>query len=194
MKRSAGLWVCLFFATVAMVSLSWATDSPAIVVGRIFDIEGELLRYVPAEKDWAAVVRDAPFGTEDVLFSGSRGRAELIVPNGAWIRIGESTQIQFLTFDSDVAEMDVASGVARFYNKSSSAVIQVTSPFGYVLADPGTIFDFYVGDNSAEVVSINGTVSFVHTATEAKYDVAAGSPSILADEQQVSSEITRGSG
>jgi len=60
-------------------------------------------------------------------------------------------------------------------------------PLRYVLAYPGTIFDFYVGDNSVEVVAVKGRVSFVHSATEAKYDVADGSPSILADQQQVSS-------
>jgi hypothetical protein len=113
--------------------------------------------------------------------------AELIVPNGTWIRIGNSTQIQFIALDTDLAEMDVASGVARFYNKSSDTVIKVTSPFGYVLAYPGTVFDFYVGENSVEVVAVKGKVSFVHSATDAKYDVAAGSPSILADQQQVSS-------
>ena len=182
-----GLLVCLFLAAVVMVPPSSAADEPAMVVGRIFYIEGDLLRYVPAEKDWVAVVRDAPFGTEDTLFSGSRGMAELIVPNGTWIRIGNSTQIQFIALDTDLAEMDVASGVARFYNKSSDTVIKVTSPFGYVLAYPGTVFDFYVGENSVEVVAVKGKVSFVHSATEAKYDVAAGSPSILADQQQVSS-------
>jgi hypothetical protein len=67
-----------------------------------------------------AVVRDAPFGAEDTLFSGSRGMAELIDPNGTWIRIGNSTQIQFITLDTDLAEMDVASGVARFYNNPHS--------------------------------------------------------------------------
>jgi hypothetical protein len=187
MKRLIELLVCLFLAAVAMVPLSLAADAPAMVVGRIFYIEGDLLRYVPAEKDWVAVVRDAPFGTEDTLFSGSRGMAELIVPNGAWVRIGDSTQIQVITLETDLAEMDVASGVARFYNKGSNTVIKATSPFGYVLADPGTVFDFYVGENSVEVVAVKGTVSFVHLATETKYDVAAGSPSILADQQQVSS-------
>jgi hypothetical protein len=157
-----------------------------MVVGRIFYIEGDLLLYVPEEKDWVAVVKDAPFGTEDALFSGNRGRAELIVPNGTWIRIGNSTQIQFLSLDTDLAEMDVASGVARFYNKGSNTVIKVNSPFGYVLAYPDTVFDYYVGDNSIEVVAVRGKVSFVHSATEAKYDVVAGSPSILADQQQVS--------
>ena len=75
----------------------------------------------------------------------------------------------------DLAEVDVASGMARFYNKGSDAAIKATSPFGYVLADPGAVFDFYVGDNSVEVVAVKGKVSFVHAATEAKYDVAAGS-------------------
>ncbi len=187
MKRWMGLLVCLYLMAAMMVPPSSAADEPVMVVGRTYYIEGDLFRYVPAEKDWVAVVRDAPFGTEDTLFSGSRGMAELIVPNGTWIRIGNSTQIQFIALDTDLAEIDVASGVARFYNKSSDTVIKVTCPFGYVLAYPGMAFDFYVGENSVEVVAIKGKVSFVHSATEAKYDVSAGSPSILADQQQVSS-------
>jgi len=185
--RMIGLLVCFFSAAMAMVPLSLAADAPAVVVGRVYHIEGDLLRYVPEENDWVAVVKDAPFGTEDTLFSGSRGRGELIAPNGTWIRIGNSTQFQVIALDTDLSEMDVASGVARFYNKSSDTVIKVTSPFGYVLADPGTVFDFYVGENSAEAVAIKGKVSFVHSATDARYDVAAGSPAILADQAQVSS-------
>jgi hypothetical protein len=169
-----------------MAPPSPAEEAPAMAVGRIFHIEGDLLRYVPEEKDWVAVVRDAPFGAEDTLFSGSNGMAELIVPNGIWIRTGNSTQIQFITLDADLAEMDVASGMGRFYSKGSQAAIKVTSPFGYVLADPGTIFDLYVGENSIEVVAIKGTVRFVHQATDLRYDVAAGTASILADPQQVS--------
>jgi hypothetical protein len=134
-----------------------------------------------------AAVRDAPFGTEDTLFSGRRGMAELIVPNGTWVRTGNNTQIQFITLDADLSQMDMAFGVARFYNKGSDTVIKATSPFGYVLAYPGTVFDFYVGDNSVEVVAVKGKVSFVHSETDARYDVAAGYPSILADQQQVSS-------
>ena len=187
MKIWMRLAVCLFLGAAAMVQPSWAADAPAMVIGRVSHIEGDLLRYVPEEEDWVAVVRDTPFGAEDTFYSGSRGMAELVVPNGTWIRTGNSTQIQFIILDTDLAEMDVASGVARFYNKGSGTAIKVTSPFGYVLAYPGTVFDFYVGDNSVEVVAVKGRVSFVHTATEAKYDVAAGSPSILADQQQVSS-------
>src|SRR5512135_1989667 len=187
MKWAVGLLVCLFLAVVAMVPPSSAADAPAVVVGRVYAIEGDLLRYVPVEKDWVVVVRDAPFGTEDTFFSGSRGMAELVAPNGTWIRVGNSTQIQFIALDTDLSETDVAAGVARFYNKGSRTVIKSTSPFGYVLAYPGTVFDFYVGENSVEVVAVKGTVSFVHLTTNAKYDITAGSPSILADQNQVSS-------
>jgi hypothetical protein len=181
-----GLLVCLFSAAVMVVLPSSAADAPAVVVGRVYHIEGDLLRYVPEENDWVAVVKDAPFGTEDTLFSGSRGMGELIAPNGTWIRIGNSTQIQFIALDTDLSEMDVAAGVARFYNKGSDTVIKATSPFGYVLADRGTAFDFYVGENSVEVAAVRGKVSFVHAATDARYGVSAGSPSILADQRQVS--------
>jgi hypothetical protein len=190
MKRTTnvlGLLAYLFLATTAMVQPSYAQDAPPIEVGRVYHVEGDLLRYVPDEKDWVAVVRDAPFGAEDTLFSGNQGMSELIIPNGSWIRVGNSTQIQFIALDTDLSEIDVASGTARFYNKGSDTVIKATSPFGYVLSYPGTVFDFYVGENSVEVVAVTGKVSFVHSATEAKYDVTAGSPSILADQWQVSS-------
>jgi hypothetical protein len=187
MKKWAAVLVCLGLAAVAPVSPSSAADAPGMVVGRVYYIEGELLRYVPVEQDWVAVVRDTPFGTEDTLFSGSRGMAELVAPNGTWIRIGDSTQIQCIALDTDLSEMDVAAGVARFYNKGSRTVIKATSPFGYVLAYPGAVFDFYVGENSVEVVAVRGNVSFVHAATDARYDVSAASPSILADQNQVSS-------
>jgi hypothetical protein len=187
MKKWIELMACLVLAALAIVPQSIAANTPAITVGRVYAIEGDLLRYVPEEKDWVAMVKDAPFGTEDTLFSGNRGMSEMLVPNGTWIRVGNSTQIQVIALDADLSELDVAEGVVRFYNKGSDTLIKATSPFGYVLAYPETVFDLYVGENSVEVIAVKGTVSFVHTATDARYDVAAGSPSILADENQVSS-------
>ena len=66
-----GLLVCLFSAAVMMVPPSSAADAPAVVVGRVYHIEGDLLRYVPEENDWVAVVKDAPFGAGDTLFAGN---------------------------------------------------------------------------------------------------------------------------
>ena len=68
----------MFLSAVALASPSPAQDAPALAVGRIYYIEGDLLRYVPAEEDWVPVVRDTPFSTEDTLFSGSRGMGKIL--------------------------------------------------------------------------------------------------------------------
>src|SRR5262249_16464338 len=78
-----------------------------------------------------------------------------------------------------------ASGVARFDNLSTHGVIKATTPFGYVLAEPQSTFDLYVGDQSVEVIALKGNVAFVHAATNARYDVLPGGDSILANATQV---------
>ena len=187
MKRLLSLFFVLLLAALLIVPPSSAADDPPVMVGRVYYIEGSLLRYVPEENDWVAAVRDTPFSSGDTLYTGTQGQAELIVPNGTWIRIGDNTQVQFMGLDSDVSEVDMGSGLARFYNKDSDLVIKATSPFGYVLVYPGGVFDFYVGENSAEVVALKGTITFVHAATNARYEISPGNPSILADQSQVSS-------
>ena len=187
MKNMLRSLVFLFLVMNITVLPALAAEEPAVVVGRVYQIEGDLLRYVPDENDWVAVVRDAPFGTGDTLYSGNDGLVELAVPNGSWIRLGNNTQLQIIELESDLSETDVYSGIARFYNRGTRTVIKATSPYGYVLANPGTAFDFYVGENSVEVVAVVGTVSFVHSATGTKYYVEAGSESLLADRNQVAS-------
>jgi len=188
MKRLLCFLCILFIVSMTIISVSFAQDESSVMVGRIYHIEGSLLRYVDAENDWVAAVTDAPFGAGDTLYTGNESQAELIVPNGTWIRTGDNTQIQFIGLDSDVSEIDVASGLARFYNKDDdSLVIKSTSPFGYVLVYPGGAFDYYVGENSAEIVPVKGKITFIHTTTNARYEISPGNPSILADQNQVSS-------
>ncbi len=106
--------VVMLIVSMTIISASSAQDESSVIVGRIYHIEGSLLRYITAEDDWVADVVDAPFGTGDTLYTGNQGQAELVVPNGTWIRISDNTQVQFIELDSDIAEVDVASGLARF--------------------------------------------------------------------------------
>ena len=48
-------------------------------------------------------------------------------------------ELKLIALDAEVSETDVATGVARFYNKGSKTIIKATSPFGYVLAYPGAV-------------------------------------------------------
>jgi|GEM_PF-496254 len=187
MKKLLVFLSVLFFISITIISVSHAQDESPVMVGRIYHIEGSLLRYVAAEDDWVAAIVDAPFGAGDTLYTSNQGQAELFVPNGTWIRMGDNTQVQCIGLDADVSEIDVASGLARFYNKNDTLVIKSTSPFGYVLVYPGGVFDYYVGENSAEIVPVKGKITFVHTSTNARYEISPGNPSILADQNQVSS-------
>ena len=182
------LWYsCIISFTAVLVASPVCPASAAerILVGRITLVEGQLLRYVPAEKDWVATVKDAPFGREDALYSDQNGKAEFIMPNNTWVRIGGNTQLQLIALKTDVTEVDVASGLARFYNRSSNVLVKATTPFGYVVAQPGSTFDLYVGDQSVEVIALKGTVTFIHAGDNAKYQVVPGSPSVIADARQV---------
>ena len=160
-------------------------EGEAVLVGRISYVQGKVLRYVPEEEGWVAIVKDTPFGLHDALHSEGRGRAEIIMPNNTWARIDGDTEIRLIALRTDVTEIEVDSGVARFYNKGFDAVIEARTPFGYVTGPGETTFNLCVGDDSIEVVALKGTAYFVHEASGARIEVVAGSSSIVADNREV---------
>jgi len=183
MKRlsalALGLILCSAWAPAAFAQAG--TSEGPVLVGRITYIDGQLLRYVYDERDWVATVKDAPFGLDDAVYSGDTGKAEFKLPNGVWVRSGSDTQIQLIALREDVSEIDVASGTVRLYNKSQKTVVKATTPYGYVLARPGCAFDLYVGDESTEVISLDGAVDFVLAEGDSRYVVEAGGVSIISD-------------
>ncbi|MHC1744697.1 MAG: DUF6600 domain-containing protein [Syntrophobacteraceae bacterium] len=158
-----------------------------IMVGRLSLTEGQVLRYVYDDKDWVATIKDTPFGAEDSLYSDQDGKAEILIPNNTWIRIGGDTQIQGIALEDDLTEVDVASGMTRFYSRGGKTVVKATTPFGYVVAPADSRFDLYVGDESVEVIALKGTVDFIHAKNEARHEVASGAPSLIADAREVTS-------
>lgn len=183
----SALAVCFLVPAVLGGQVRAASSADGVLVGRISYVEGELLRYVPEEKDWVATVKDAPFALNDSLYTEKNSRTELVLPNRTTVRMGEDTQIQLIALNKDLLELDVASGTVRFYNRSSDALIKATSPFGYVTAPAGTSFDLYVNDQSLEVVALQGKVEFVSDRDETRYEVMAGGASIVAGDRRVTS-------
>ena len=183
------LVLCLIFLPVSRGSADTFSpgDSPGppILVGHITQVEGQLLRYVPEEQDWVATVKDAPFGLDDTLYTTKNSRAEIILPNRTWIRINGQTQIQLIAARNDLTEVDVFSGAARFYHQGAQGTIKTFTPFGYVLAPAGAVFDLLVGENAVEVIAIRGDLDFFQAGSLNKYRVKAGALSLLADSQRV---------
>jgi hypothetical protein len=194
-QRTSFLLVLLLSAVLIPGSLFGAgaqpepPQSPAqqepVLVGRVFHIEGQLLRYDPEEQQWVAVQPDAPWGEDDTLYSVEKSRAELILPNNTWVRIGPNTEVKLVALTSQKTEVDLVSGTARFLNNSSAVELKVTTPYGHVLAGAGSVLDIYAGATSVEVIALHGNVEFVHGPTGSHLEVVAGSTSLLADEKQV---------
>ncbi len=194
MKNSLRHIGCLL-VILGIVLHSWqvsaAEDDEDIPVGRIAHIDGKLLRFIEEFKDWVVTVKDSPFALDDALYSEEETKVEIILPNKTWLRIGENTQIQLISLSADTTTIDIAAGLARFYNKSQDdSVIKATTPFGYIIASAGAVFDLYVGDESLEVIAISGNVDFVHEQSGSRYEVWEGASSLIAN----SVETAQGNG
>ena len=70
MKKIITSSLCSIFLLLLLVpgALLAQGQNNSILVGRIAYVEGQLLRYVPEEKEWVATVKDVPFGLEEALF------------------------------------------------------------------------------------------------------------------------------
>lgn len=186
-------WIVLVFGGFLFAGSIWAEASqPPPMVARVAYVEGDLLRYVPAEEDWVATVADSPVGPKDVFYSDTAGRAEISFPNRTLARLGPTTQVEVVGLDQDVTDLFVASGQFRAYNRSSDTYFRVSTPFGYVVTPPGGVADLYVGEESVEVVSLAGSLQFMHTRDgyESRYEVSSGGDSLVAD----GNAVTRGEG
>ena len=183
------LWLTFLFLYTGLPHI-YALQTPSdetVLVGHISHVEGELLRYVPDDEEWVATAEDAPCGIDDVLYAGKHAKAELIMPNNTWIRIGDNTQIHLIELESDATEIDIDSGTARLYNKSSTATIKATTPLGSITAPPFSTCDLYLEDDSIQVSALEGSVDFLHVTDSKHYGVTAGSSSLRAGYQEVAS-------
>lgn len=163
------------------------SDNELTLVGRISCLEGKLLRFDNDQEQWIEAETDSPFGEGDALSSDKDTRAELMLPNRTWIRIGSTTQIELKELNAVETEIDLPAGTARFYNKNANGTLKVTTPFGFVKMAGNTSCDLYVDDRAVEVVALQGAVDFVHKSGSDKHDVVAGSPSLIADAHTISS-------
>ncbi|MCE5334411.1 MAG: hypothetical protein LLG06_07445 [Desulfobacteraceae bacterium] len=170
---------------VAGITASVTATVPEVpVVGRISHVEGQVLCNSLHSQDWMPIWKDTPFGMKDAIYSDAAGHAEFIIPNGISFRIGANTHIQAVALKRDASEVDIGCGIARFYNKNLGGAIKATTPFGYVLAESEAVFDVYVGDQSVEVIVLDGSADIVQPARNARYTIPPGQ-SIIANRNQL---------
>jgi hypothetical protein len=173
----------LLVPTSPALALQTPTEQSSLV-GHITHIEGDLLRYTPDGDEWVGTVKDAPCGIDEMLYANTDSRAELIMPNRTWVRLGNETHLSITEIGNDLTEIDIESGTVRLYNKSSVATITASTPFGKIKAPPQTTCDLYLEDDSIVITTLKGSIDFLHVANNTHYGITAGTQSIKADFNQ----------
>jgi hypothetical protein len=192
MERGTAMGKKMLALSAAVMVCVWGFGAPALcsddvtVVARVTHVEGQLLRYVPEEDDWVVVGKDSPVGEKDLLYMGEGGRAEVYFPNRVVMRLNEFAQFEVGALGNDLVQVIADSGQMRFFNLGVDVVVRVDTALGYVVAPSDTTFDLYVGEESVEVIGIDGAVDFIHVSggSETRYEVRGGS-SVLADRRNV---------
>ncbi len=112
-RNIALIFSFVIFTSILPLGPAWSQTAAnqGDIVGRITDIEGgQLLRYVPVQKDWAVTVEDTPFAPTDAIYSGDDTRAEFVIPESSLIRVGGDTQLELVHFGQEDTQADAASG------------------------------------------------------------------------------------
>ncbi|MGH8176992.1 MAG: DUF6600 domain-containing protein, partial [Steroidobacter sp.] len=150
-SRAAPFWlICLIAvaaASVASVSTARAqepvteptTVDPPGRAARLSLIDGEV-SFAPAGTDeWAEAVLNRPITSEDRLWVGVDGRAELQV-GSATVHLDRETQFGFIELDDDVMQMSLTDGAMtiRVRRLAEREAIQIETPNATVhLRHPG---------------------------------------------------------
>jgi hypothetical protein len=128
--RHFSLWLtCLVAAFGATFALAAEESDPPGRVARLSLIDGEV-SFAPAGTDeWAEAVLNRPITSEDRVWVGVDGRAELQV-GSAVVHLDRQTQFGFIELDDDVMQMSLVDGAAtiRIRRRSSSETIKVETP------------------------------------------------------------------
>jgi hypothetical protein len=158
--------------TILLWALLICTAQPSygsILIGRMTHVEGNVLTYSEDEEDWVEAGSNTPVGAEDGFYADKDAKAELVFPNDTMLRIGEATEVEVLRIDEEATEVYIRTGIVRAYSRGLDAVMKVGTAMGYVEIPPQGIADFFVDDQSTEVVPLQEDILFHKT-------VGAGAP------------------
>ena len=168
----------LIILLIVLLSAVWcgsAADA-AIIVGRISHVEGNLFRYMDAEKSWVETHLQSPAGIEDVLATGYNSRAEITFPNNLLLRLDENAEVEILELDDDLGVFQLNSGVARLYNRSVSGRLAIETIQGTVKVGPESVIDVQADGNTVLVSAVRGEATFQSMRNDAEIlEVISGS-------------------
>ena len=106
-----------FLLALGLTSLAVADEWPE-TPARLGLIEGEVLVQIAGSTDAVPASSNFPLGPGDRLWVNGRGRAEILLPAGNAVRLGDDTGVDISAFPlsgAGGAQVRVESGMATFY-------------------------------------------------------------------------------
>lgn len=151
-------------AAVASTFLALALLRPAgaeewvATPARLALIEGEVLVQMAEYQDWVPASSNLPLGPGDQVWVAGRGRAEIQLPAGNTVRLGDETALDLRTFPpagAQATSLRLDRGMATFYIRPLQPelpVFQVDLPGAFVQASiPSTFRADLFADGSIQV-------------------------------------------
>ncbi|MDX1775716.1 MAG: DUF6600 domain-containing protein [Desulfobulbales bacterium] len=150
------IFLAVLFSVMCLVSSAFG----ALLVGRIAYVEGQVYRYMDDAQTWVETSVDSPAGTQDVLATEAKSRAEIYFPNNFLVRLNENVEIEILELTEDAGAFILLQGMARFYNKNTSGTLTVDTVIGTAEVGPGSTVDIQVNEKSVTVSAVHGKATF----------------------------------
>ena len=107
--------ILLFTCLLLGVSPTHAQDAPVPDVPtppRLSLAEGQVSFWRPGGEDWTPARANTPLAAGDSIYTGPGGNAEFQVGERAYVRIGESTQLQLSSIEPDFVQFKLTAGEA----------------------------------------------------------------------------------
>ncbi len=152
------------FLALGLASLALAEEWPG-TPARLGLIEGEVVVQMAGSSEWAPATSNFPLGPGDQVWVAGHGKAEVQLPAGNAVRLGDKTSLDIRAFpsaDAGTASLGLERGMATFYIRRLQPefpVFQVDLPQASVQASvPSTFRADLFPDGSVQVSVHSGEV------------------------------------
>lgn len=149
---------------LGLTSLALAEEWPG-TPARLGLIEGEVVVQMAGSSEWAPAISNFPLGPGDRVWLTGHGRAEVQLPAGNAVRLGDVTILDIRAFPSggaETASVGLERGMATFYIRRLQPelpVFQVDLPQAFIQASvPSTFRTDLLPDGSVQVSVHSGEV------------------------------------
>lgn len=127
---------------------------------RLSMIEGDVQIYTPDTRDWVPAITNMPLTLDDRIWVPERGRAEVHIKGGIYIRLDSNTSMDILSTENNFVQIFVVKGRIYINNtRGRNNIIQVDTPITSVSVPDNSIVIIEVLANGAtEVSALRGNV------------------------------------